>query len=262
MSTAVANQPRVSNADVARYHDEGYLIVRDVFDAEEIGALAAECDTLVARAELIDKQNIRCRWSDHYETKECRFDCFDPVIDIGPVSRYFAYDDRILSILRAIYDDEAHLVKDKLIFKPPGAKGYDLHQDYIGWTSFPESFITVIIAIDPTDAGNGATSVYTGYHQNGCLSPRDGNYHQLADDVVDESRKVVLDLAPGDIAMFGGFTPHRSAPNRSPHWRRQLYVSYNAGRDGGDQRDVHYREFHEWLVKKYAEYGKHGVWFR
>jgi hypothetical protein len=26
--------------------------------------------------------------------------------------------------------------------------------------------------------------------------------------------------------------------------------------------DAHYREFHEWLVKKYAEYGKTGVWFR
>lgn len=262
MSTVAMNSPGVSADDVARYHQDGYLVVRGVFDQAEIAALAAECETLLTRSELIDTQNIRCRWTKHTETAECMFDCFDPVIDIGPVCRYFAYDQRLLKVLRAIYSDEAHLFKDKLIFKRPGAKGYDLHQDFIGWASFPESFITVIVAIDPTTAENGATEVYTGYHQQGYLSPRDGEYHQLAPDVVDESRKVTLELAPGDIALFGGFTPHRSSPNASNQWRKQLYLSYNAGSDGGEQRTGHYAEFHEWLVKKYAEYGKQGVWFK
>lgn len=252
----------ITSQQVSQYHEAGFLVVREVFGPDEVAALAAECETLVARGELIDTQNIRCRWQDHAETGECRFDCFDPVIDIGPVSRYFAYDRRLLDILRAIYDDEAHLFKDKLIFKPPGAKGYALHQDYIGWKSFPESFITVIVAIDATTAENGATEVFPGYHKQGYLSPKDGEYHQLAESTIDLATGVILELAPGDVAMFGGFTPHRSAANQSGQWRRQLYLSYNAGRDGGDQRDAHYREFHEWLVKKYAEYGKTGVWFR
>jgi ectoine hydroxylase-related dioxygenase (phytanoyl-CoA dioxygenase family) len=170
------------------------------------------------------------------------------VIDIGPVCRYFAYDRRILDVLRLLYDDEAYLFKDKLIFKPPGATGYTLHQDYISWKEFPNSFITVIVAIDPTEAANGATEVFPGYHKQGYLSPRDGDYHHLSPEAIDLSCGVVLDLAPGDIALFGGFTPHRSGPNRSDHWRRQLYLSYSAGSDG--------------LVKKYAEYGKTGVYFR
>jgi 2-aminoethylphosphonate dioxygenase len=254
--------PAVSEQQIRSYHEKGYLIVREVFSAEEIAALAAEAESLVTRSDLIDKQNIRCRWQDHAETGECRFDCFDPVIDIGLISRLFAYDRRILDVLRAIYDDEAHLFKDKLIFKPPGATGYTLHQDYISWKEFPESFITVIVAIDATGAANGATEVFPGYHKQGYLSPKDGDYHHLPLEAIDESRGVVLDLAPGDIAMFGGFTPHRSAPNKTDCWRRQLYLSYNAGRDGGEQRDAHYRQFHEWLVKKYAEYGKTGVYFR
>ncbi len=45
-------------------------------------------------------------------------------------------------------------------------------------------------------------------------------------------------------------------------WRRQLYLSYNAQSDGGDQREAHYREFHVWLKKKYAEFGKHAVYFK
>lgn len=257
-----APPPAIAREEIDHYHEDGFLIVREVFTPDEVAALAAEADTLVGRKELIDTQNIRCRWQDHVETKQCTFDCFDPVIDIGPVCRYFAYDQRILSVLRLIYDDEAHLFKDKLIFKPPGATGYALHQDYIGWREFPESFITVIVAIDPTEASNGATEVFPGYHKQGYLSPRDGDYHHLPPEAINETKGIVLELAPGDVAMFGGFTPHRSAPNTSGRWRRQLYLSYNSGRDGGDQRAAHYRQFHEWLVKKYAEYGKTGVYFR
>jgi ectoine hydroxylase-related dioxygenase (phytanoyl-CoA dioxygenase family) len=110
------------------------------------------------------------------------------VIDIGPVCRQFAYDRRLFDILRALYDDEAHLFKDKLIFKPPGATGYALHQDYIGWREFPESFITLIVAIDETNAANGATEVFPGYHKRGYLSPKDGDYHHLPEDAVDLPR--------------------------------------------------------------------------
>jgi 2-aminoethylphosphonate dioxygenase len=252
----------VTSEQIETYDRDGFLILREVFGPDEIASLAAEAETLLERKELIDTQNIRCRWSDHAVTGECTFDCFDPVIDIGPVCRFFAYDERILAPLRQLYRDEAYLFKDKLIFKPPGVKGYQLHQDYIGWPEFPETFVTVIVAIDSTEAANGATEVFPGYHRQGYLSPKDGEYHQLPLSTVEESTGVILELQPGDMAVFSGFTPHRSAPNASDSWRRQLYLSYNAARDGGDQRDAHYRQFHAWLVKKYAEYGKTGVWFR
>ena len=71
--------------------------------------------------------------------------------------------------------------------------------------------------------------------QQGYLSPTDGMYHELSPASVDESNGVKLELMPGDVAMFGGNMPHRSAPNRSRSWRRQLYLSYNAKSDGADQ---------------------------
>lgn len=252
----------VSPAWAKAYHEQGFAMLRNVFQADEIAALAAEAETLLQRQELIETLNIRCRWSNDEQTDACLFDCFDPVIDIGAVCRYFAYDERILTALNSIYREPACLFKDKLIFKRPGVKGYQLHQDFIGWYDFPESFITVLVAIDPTHAGNGATEVFPGYHKQGYLSPRDGEYHQLAEEAVDASTGVLLELEPGDVAFFGGFTPHRSAPNRSQAWRRQLYLSYNAASDGGERREAHYREFHEWLHKKYAEYGKHGTYFQ
>lgn len=254
--------PPLTDAAVQEYHDLGYAIVRGVFAVDEVQAALDEADRLFQRHDLIASENIRCRWQPHVETQECLFECFDPVIDIAPVCERMANDARLIQIISQLYGEEACLFKDKLIFKPPGAKGYDLHQDFIAWPDFPRSFLTAVIALDATGIDNGCTVVYPGYHKQGCMSPEDGDYHALPPASIDEATAVPLVLAPGDVAIFGCFTPHGSAPNRSGRWRRQLYLSYNAFSDGGRQRNKHYQEFHVWLRKKYAEYGKHFVYFK
>src|SRR5262249_39235058 len=150
-----------------------------------------------------------------------------PIIDLSPMCKELALAAPLLAVLAELYGEPACLFKDKLIFKPPGVKGYGLHQDWIGWKGFPRSFLTVLIPFDPADRDNGCTIVYPGYHLRGALSPEDGQYHELPATAVDEERAVPLLLAPGDVAIFGGFTPHRSDPNLSAGWRRQLYLSYN-----------------------------------
>lgn len=251
----------LSPEQCANYHRDGFVIVRGVFTAEA-AALQNEAVRLMGQKQLIDSNNIRCRWQNHAETGECRFDCFDPVSDISPLCKQVAHDARLSDMAAALYGEPAFLFKDKLIFKPPGAKGYDLHQDFISFPGFPESFLTAIVAIDPSDAQSGATEVFPGAHQRGYLSPRDGEYHQMDENLVDLTTGVMLELQPGDVAFFSGFTPHRSAPNHSPHSRRLLYLSFNAARDGGDLRAAHYEFFHHWLQEKYAEYGKTETYFR
>lgn len=246
---------------IKAFDEQGYLIARGLFSAEEVNALASEAQTLLERKELIHQSNLRCRWQTDQATGECHFDCFDPVTDIGPVSKYIAHHVQLLTLLHEIYGGEAKLLKDKLIFKRPGAGGYGLHQDYIGWENFPTSFLTVIVAIDPADEENGATEVFPGAHRAGYLSPHDGDYHELDCEQLANRSGTLLELEPGDVAIFGGYMPHRSGANNSQRWRRQLYLSYNDERDGGDRRDAHYREFKQWLEKKYAEYGKTGVYF-
>jgi 2-aminoethylphosphonate dioxygenase len=252
----------IDATQAARYHADGFLVVRNLFSQDRIAELDAEAQRLMGRSDLIDTNNIRCRWQNHVDTGESRFDCFNPVIDLSDACERAARDPRLLDIIAALYGEPACLFKDKLIFKPAGAVGYQLHQDYIAWKSFPTTFLTAILAIDAADASNGATEVFPGYHRDGCLTPPDGNYHRLPEDAVDLSKGVVLELEPGDVAIFSGYTPHRSGPNRSPQSRRLLYLSYNAFSDGGEQRDRHYAEFKTWLQDRYAEYGKTATYFK
>ena len=259
MSVTAPTAPRQLRTD---YERDGFVVVRSLFDPALMREAAAEADRLLADHEhLRSVKNLRCRWQNNVFTGECTFETFDPVIDLGPVCSRIALHPDLLALLATLYGEPACLFKDKLIYKPPGVKGYGLHQDWIAWDGFPRSFLTVLVPIDPADRDNGCTVVYPGYHHNGSLSAEDGHYHELPAGAVDEARAVPLVLAPGDVAIFGGFTPHRSDPNRSSRWRRQLYLSYNKLSDGGEQRDAHYREFHAWLKVKYAEYGKHETYY-
>jgi len=244
------------------YERDGFVVLRGLFDADEIARAAAESQELLERCKpLISVRNLRCRWQTNVATGACEFETFDPIIDLSPACRSLALDPRLLDALAELYGEPACLFKDKLIFKPPGLPGYNLHQDWIAWPGFPRSFLTVLVPFDAADAGNGATEVFPGYHKSGSLSQKDGDYHELPLDLVDASRGVLMVLEPGDVGIFGGFTPHRSAPNRSTRWRRQLYLSYNSLSDGGEQREKHYAEFHVWLRRKYAQYGKTDVYF-
>lgn len=261
MIAATPAEPRTAEYHTA-YHRDGFVVLRDLFTNDEMAHAAREADRLLTDCNhLISVNNLRCRWQNNVFTGECTFETFDPVIDIGPVLRHLALHPRLLAVLRELYGEPACLFKDKLIFKPPGVKGYGLHQDWIAWDGFPRSFLTVLIPFDPAGPDNGCTIVYPGYHHHGPLTPPDGLYRELPDGTVDESLAVPLILEPGDVAIFGGFTPHRSDPNLSNRWRRQLYLSYNALSDGGEQREQHYADFHAWLRTKYADHGKTETYF-
>ncbi len=244
-----------------KYAACGYGIIRQLLSPTEITTLQAEATQLLERTDLIHTNNLRCRWQQDCETDACVFDAFDPVVDFSPACERIANDPRILELVATIYGEPGRLFKDKLIFKPPGATGYAMHQDYIAWPTFPRSFLTVVVPLDRADSTSGCIEVFPGYHNRGCLMPEDGEYHEIPTGAVDESCAVELTLSPGDVAFFSGFMPHRSAPNRSRSWRRQLYLSYNAASELGDYRTKHYREFHDWLRTQYAKYGRNDVYY-
>jgi hypothetical protein len=87
-------------------------------------------------------------------------------------------------------------------------------------------------------------------------------YYPMPAGLVDESAGVPLILDPGDIAIFDGFTPHRSAPNRSGRWRRQFFPSYNRFSEGGHQRQRHYEEFHRRTRERRASGGQPEAFYR
>jgi hypothetical protein len=98
-------------AAIRQYVEDGFVIIRGVLSAGEVSELDAEADRLYRRSDLIDSDNIRCRWQNHIETGECRFDCFDPVIDLSPACERIARSRMLLDLVGQLYGESACLFK-------------------------------------------------------------------------------------------------------------------------------------------------------
>ncbi len=253
----------MTEADLQRLRERGYHIECGLFDSHEVAELRREADRLLTRTDLISRENARCRWQPHYETGEMLFECFDPYFDISPLFADYSQHPKLCKMVEQIYGEPGHVCHNQLIYKPPGSKGYDLHQDYVGWPIFPKSFHTVAIALDPNDEETGCIEAYPGCHKDGLLTPADGAFHHLSADQLAEKPCVRLELEPGDAAVFGCLLPHVSGPNRSHNrWRRTLFYCFNAASDGGEMRAAYYEYYQQWKRDLAVEYGKPVLEFR
>lgn len=247
----------MTDAEMQLLRERGYHIERKLFKTDEIAELRQEADRLLTRTDLISQKNARCRWQAHFETGEMLFECFDPVFDISPLFAYYSRHPRLCQTMHRVYGEPAHVCHNQFIYKPPGSKGYDLHQDYVGWPIFPKSFHTVAIALDVADEETGCIEAYVGCHRDGLLTPADGHFHHLTADQFADKPRLRLELQPGDAAVFGCWLPHVSAPNRSrDRWRRTLFYCFNAASDGGDIRQQYYDYYQEWKRETAVEYGR------
>ena len=58
-----------------------------------------------------------------------------------------------------------------------------------------------------------------------------------------------LKTTPGDVILFGAYTPHRSGSNNTKKPRRMMYLTYNAKKDG-DLRNLSGGEFQRVLIAR------------
>lgn len=235
----------LDTADVEAYREKGFLILRDVFQPEEIETYRQEAEQIVERTlalsrefQLEPKYNLRFEMlTDGQPWK------IDPFVSISPLFSALARDRRIMDRLASLYDGyEAVLFKDKLIFKPPDSHGNGLHQDYNWWQGFPQSLLTVSVALDASTKENGCTELWTGHHQGFMHQPGSLDKGAIDPERLANEEHVYVDLEPGDIAIFTCFTPHAAASNKSNNPRRMLFLSYNDSRDG-EHYTAHYEHF-------------------
>ena len=221
----------LGEAQIDEYRRKGYVALRRVFTADEVAAWEAESRRLL-RLGLAHEDNWRTVL---YRSPAglAVVDRLSPVIDISPVFAALVRDERILRPLGELYGDAVLLFKDKLIYKMPGAAGYEMHQDYSSWQTFPRDLVNVIVSIDGADAGNGGVEFFPGYHDR-LLSAAGELRYMSAEETkrIDLGSGEVLTTEPGDLVVFDCLTPHRSGVNRSNRLRRQLYLTYSSARNG------------------------------
>lgn len=246
-----------------RYVNDGYVVKRSVFSGAEIIRYRAEADRLRSDPRFINEKNLRASTRE-VMTEGRVVDRLDPIVDISPLFKALSRDERIQDFLRSIFGEPAFLMKDKLIWKCPGALGYRCHQDYTGWVELPappEAMLTVLIALDASTSRNGALELFRAkhhqYYLEKCtptevLTPSAG---LVPDEIAKQwgpSELITLDR--GDIVILSSLAPHQSGTNYTDTYRRHIYFTYSAS-GYGDLYQQYYTNYQRYLSTDRAAEG-------
>ena len=102
-----------------------------------------------------------------------------------------------------------------------------------------EKHLTILLAVDTTNMTNGGLEVVEGSQSmNVPISPKDNCIERSW---VNEQRWVPVELAPGELLIFGSYLAHRSGPNNSYVDRKAIYATYNCKREG-DLHEPYYAD--------------------
>ncbi len=230
MSTAVSPRRFLDGQQAAAYERDGYLIVRGLFRADEIGQIR---DTVQATA---DRGEPIPGWEPDLSPQAAG----DPLKRYPrmmhphrqfPVCRQALLDPRIRDVLSDLLGEEPIACQSMYYFKPPGARGQALHQDNFYLRVKPHSCIAAWTAIDPARPDNGGLHVCPGTHKMDVVCPEQADAREsFTTHLVRPPagvEPIPAELEPGDVLFFNGSVIHGSYPNASADlWRRSFICHY------------------------------------
>lgn len=218
----------VTPVQVADFHRDGFLIVRQLFSPEEVAACQQHFDAIAARG-----QPIAPYWQPDLNATDPlqRYPRVMHPHRFDEMSLRMMLDGRVHDVLVALMDEEPLAAQSMFYFKPPGARGQALHQDNFYLQVKPTTCIAAWTAIDPSIPENGGLYVVPGTQNMkiACPDTADESVSFTTHLVrVPDGRKAVpTELAPGDTLFFNGSLIHGSGPNRSQTtWRRSFICHY------------------------------------
>jgi ectoine hydroxylase-related dioxygenase (phytanoyl-CoA dioxygenase family) len=228
--------------DVEFYRDQGYVLARDVFDADEVATLQREIDALFARAEAAGR-SVEATWRGQWReaagvgsaTATAAATKVDSIHYLQNHSALFTrtlVDPRLVDRAAELIGPNIQLHHTKLHNKPPAVGSpFPMHQDYPYFPHEADSMIAAVIHVDDANVENGCLCVVPGSHKLGPIEHRHEGSFYLPLDEWPLERALAVEANAGDVLFFGYCMVHGSYVNRSQRSRRILLVQMRSPTD-------------------------------
>ena len=215
----------ISDAQVEQYREEGYFITEPMWDAAQLGAVAAEFDRLwdefIAAAEASgDPRRIEiARYRPFIGQAHTR----------SAVLAEFVKSPIYLEACARLIGPNADLYYNQCVIKPPErGRHFGWHQDSGYTTTEPLEYVTCWTAVSRTFIENGCIWVLPGSHRQGVWPHHHNEVERSTDaEVADESGALPVEMEPGQVAIFSSLLLHKSGPNTSGEIRRGYVPQYH-----------------------------------
>jgi ectoine hydroxylase-related dioxygenase (phytanoyl-CoA dioxygenase family) len=215
---------------ITQYHQDGYLILKSFFNAQEAGKLyqVAIADDAVSKhaINVNDSSGKRSKLSLWYK----------PGNDIyGLLTR----GESLVNAVDKVLEGESAVCHfhSKLMQKEPRVGGaWEWHQDYGYWYKneflLPGQMMSVMVAITEANKENGCLQVIKGSHkmgrvEHGFSGEQVGASQRYVDLALKTMDLVYVELQAGDVLLFHSNLLHRSEANLSDKPRWSMISCYN-----------------------------------
>jgi ectoine hydroxylase len=229
----------LSDAQVARYQEDGFVLAPCLFDAEEID--------LLRRAARADHELDRHAFG--------RADGEGGVVRLSlwnhpgdGIYGMFARCERLVRSAERLLGGEVYHYHSKMIMKDARVGGaWAWHQDYGYWYQngvLLPLLTSVFVAVDPATRANGCLQVLRGSHACGRLDhvltgEQAGADGERVEQLRQRLELVYVEMEPGDALFFHCNLLHRSDRNTSELPRWSMICCYNAARNNPYKESQH-----------------------
>lgn len=263
----------ISDQQVEDFHRDGYVVVKDLFTAEEKqqikqavlevqqwpfvkGEHMHYCENTPQGLRTTNRESYNNAASDKMQ-QLCRTENF---LDHHPTLRKLFMNNGQGAAERAaakLLGDAAgaSVFKERINYKLPGGGGFAPHQDAPAWSgdvptdpetrelSFMQQTLNMNVAVDRMFLQNGGLEVVRGGHAGYKIWPQNSD-GTLRDDVVQQAEWTEVVCEPGDALLFSLHIPHRSGVNMTDQPRRAVYITY-AGNSSVEEgaRERYYAQY-------------------
>ena len=215
----------LSEAEVNRYHEDGYVIPEYRLPEETLQDIRADYDRLLTR---------------HPEFRD-----YCPMLlryDLSFLN--YARDPNILDMVAQVIGPDIILLNSSFFAKPAvNGNKTPWNQDGEYWPLRPLATCTVWLAIDEATVENGCLKFMPGSHKRKELRPhrtnKDPNFtlHQeLLESEYDDDKAVPLELEAGQMSLHDVYLLHGSEANDSGKPRRGITMRFMPGTSVFDRK--------------------------
>ena len=205
----------LNDAQIAKYHEDGYVIPDFIMPDDVIEAIQERHAALLKT---------------HPEFR----DYCAAILQYDEGFADYCRNDEILDMVEQVIGPDIALWNSSFFAKPAGnGKATPWHQDGEYWPIRPLATCTVWLAVDDATPENGCLRIIRGSHRNRDLLKHETNpsteltlNQELLKSEYDEAKAVDLVLKRGQISLHDVFLVHGSEPNTSPNPRRGMTMRF------------------------------------
>ena len=203
------------------FNEDGFVVVRDLFDSSEIKFYREVIKDAIKERKHFDERVLKDRSDYEQSFTQCQ-NLWEDYIDI----RKLTFDQRVCKIASKLLDTEAiRLWHDQALVKESGGRETDPHHDQPYWPIKETKTITAWIPLCDVDETNGQLGFYSGSHKI-----KDKKFINIFSGKVDENNFLeTANVSPdqisyqvmkeGDVSFHHGLTFHRAKSNISNYDR-------------------------------------------